>query len=509
MHILTYSSIMTYKVKLDDIYIMYTGRTLEKFINEASGQFPVLLVVGPRQVGKTTILQHMSKDARTYVTLDDPAMASLAREEPALFLQRFNPPVMIDEIQYAPELLPHIKMLVDKEREAGMFWLTGSQQFQLMKGVSESLAGRVGIVNLLGLSQFEMFGLAKKHTPFLPTEDGLKKRQKDAFFATKLAESFMDEAKSSADKLKNLEAESACTDPRFKKNDRKNFGTYLAAYDGTERIERIPSVKRGKAILETAALLESFGQASKVGLRGTYERIWRGSFPAIALNDYVNRDLFYSSYVQTYLQRDVRHLANVGDESGFLKFLRAAAARTGQLLNMSDMARDASITPTTAKRWLGVLEASSIIYLLEPYHTNTTKRLIKAPKLYFLDTGLAAYLTEWSSPETLEAGAMSGAILETFIFTEILKSYWHNGRRAPLYYYRDKDKKEIDLLIVQDEKIYPLEFKKTAAPNKNSIKNFNLLKKLRKPVEQGGVICLAETLLPITSDVSAIPVGLL
>jgi len=407
---------------------MYIQRTLENFLKTASGQFPVTLVTGPRQVGKTTILQHLSKDERTYVTLDDPMLAALAREEPALFLQRFAPPMLIDEIQYAPELLPHIKMAVDKARKNGLFWLTGSQQFRLMQGVTESLAGRVGIVNLLGLSLKELQGHAEKASPFLPTAKNLQNRLKIS---------------------------------------------------------------------------------SALSLQDVYQIIWRGSYPAIALDAKTDRDLFYSSYIQTYLQRDVRDLANVGDESTFLKFLRAAAARTGQLLNMSDMARDAAISVPTAKRWLSILETSGIIYLLEPYHSNATKRLVKAPKLYFLDTGLCAYLTEWSSPETLEAGAMSGAILETFMFTEILKSYWHNGKRAPLYYYRDKDKKEIDLLIVQDGAIYPLEFKKTAAPDKAMVRNFSLLEPLKMPVKEGGIVCLTETLLPITKDINAIPAGLL
>ncbi|GJL62871.1 MAG: ATPase [Nitrospirales bacterium] len=407
---------------------MYIKRTLERFLSKVTEQYPVMLVVGPRQVGKTTILQHLSKKGRTYVTLDDPTLATLAREEPSLFLQRFQPPILIDEIQYAPELLPYIKIHVDRHRRLGLFWLTGSQQFQLMQGVSESLAGRVGIVNLLGLSMRELQKKPQLATPFLPINKPLHKR------------------------------------------------------------------------IKASPLLS---------LQDVYHMIWRGAFPACALNEKIDRDLFYSSYVQTYLQRDVRDLANVGDEGSFLKFLRAAAARTGQLLNMSDMARDAAISVPTAKRWLGVLEASGIIYLLEPYHTNTTKRLVKAPKLYFLDTGLCSYLTEWSSPATLEAGAMSGAILETFIFTEILKSYWHNGRRAPLYYYRDKDKKEIDLLILQDDTIYPLEFKKTASPNKDDTRHFKVLDQLPNPIGEGGVICLADTLLPLTKNVSAIPVGLL
>ncbi|MBU6475866.1 MAG: AAA family ATPase, partial [Alphaproteobacteria bacterium] len=262
---------------------MYIERTLEGFLKKAAGQFPVTLVTGPRQVGKTTILQHLSKDERTYVTLDDPTLATLAREEPSLFLQRFKPPVLIDEIQYAPELLPHIKMAVDKERKNGMFWLTGSQQFQLMQGVTESLAGRVGIVNLLGLSLKELQHHAGKAVPFLPTEKQLQDRLKIS---------------------------------------------------------------------------------SSLSLQDIYRVIWRGSYPALALNDKADRDLFYRSYIQTYLQRDIRDLANVGDEGTFLKFLRATAARTGQLLNMSDMARDADVSVTTAKRWLSILEASGIIYLL-------------------------------------------------------------------------------------------------------------------------------------------------
>lgn len=407
---------------------MFTERTLGNFLKKAAEQFPVLLIVGPRQVGKTTLLKHLSKEKRTYVTLDDPILATLAQENPSLFLERFKPPILIDEIQYAPQLLRHIKIEVDKNRKNGMFWLTGSQQFELMQGVTESLAGRVGIVNLLGLSLKELQKQAEKDLPFLPTHKQLQERAK--------------------------------------------FSRTLS-------------------------------------LQQVYHIIWRGSFPVVALNKKQDRDLFYSSYVATYLQRDVRKLANVGDENTFFKFLRAAAARTGQLLNLSDMARDVAISVPTAKRWLSILQASGIVYLLEPYYSNITSRFVKTPKLYFLDTGLCTYLTEWSSPETLEAGAMSGAILETFIFTEILKSYWHNGKRAPLYYYRDKDKKEIDLLIVQNEAFYPLEFKKTGSPDKSMAKHFKLLASLEKPIKEGGIICLHKTLLPLTKDISSIPIGLL
>ncbi len=401
---------------------MYIKRTIGTVLTKASKQFPVLLITGPRQVGKTTCLRHAAEEGRAYVTLDDPQTRTLAKEDPGLFLQRFAPPVLIDEIQYAPELLPLIKMAVDTTKKRGDFWLTGSQQFHLMQNVSESLAGRVGILQLLGFSSRELAGRSDIIEPF-----------------------------------------SMDTDTR---QDSQSFG-----------------------------------------LMELYERIWRGSFPAIAIDDELDRDLFYSSYVQTYLQRDVQALTNVGNEIAFIKFLRAASARTGQLLNTADMARDAGIAPNTAKNWLSILRASGIIYLLEPYHANLTKRMVKAPKLYFLDTGLAAYLTQWSSYKTLEAGAMSGAIFETWVITEIIKSYWHSGKSAPIYYYRDKDKKEIDLLIVRDRNIHPIEIKKTTAPTKKDIRNFSALEKLKMPISQGIVLCMTEKQMPITETIRAIPVS--
>ncbi len=391
-----------------------------------SRQFPVLLVTGPRQVGKTTFLRHLSRSERTYVTLDDPLVLSLAKEDPPLFFQRFPPPILIDEIQYAPELLPYIKIDVDTKRKPGSFWLTGSQQFHLMKGVSESLAGRVGIVQLLGLSRREILGQSEESKPWLPSKSEISAR------------------------------------------------------------------------LQTGGILS---------LKPLFQLIWRGSFPAMVLNEDMDRDLFFGSYVQTYLQRDVRDLARVGDEMAFLRFMRAAAARTGQMLNLSELAKDAGVSPNTAKNWLSILEASGIVYILEPYHTNVTKRLIKTPKLYFLDTGLCAFLTEWSSPETLEAGAMSGHILETWILSELLKGYWHTGKRAPFFYYRDKDQKEIDLLLVQNGTLYPFEFKKSASPKKDDIRHFQALENLGMPIGPGGVVCLAEQSLPLHEAAFSIPIS--
>jgi hypothetical protein len=417
---------------------MYVPRTLEPFVTRAAQQFPVVMLTGARQVGKTTLLRHLAQGGRAYVTLDDPLVLSLAKTEPALFMQRFPPPVLIDEIQYATELLPYIKMAADRAGEPGVFWLTGSQQFHLtpapaaaltgagagVKGVSESLAGRVAVLHLLGLSRRELSGQGLDASPFVPTPEEIARRT---------------------------------------------------------------------------------AQARKLTLKELFRLIWRGALPAIALNAAVERDLFYSSYVQTYLQRDVRDLARVGDELAFLRFLRAAAARTGQLLNLTELARDADVAPNTAKHWLSILQAAETVYLLEPYHTNVTQRLVKAPKLYFLDTGLAAYLTEWASPETLEAGAMSAAILETWVMTELLKGYWHTGRRPPFYYYRDKDLREIDLLLVQDGVAYPLEIKKTASPGRDDVRHFGALERLGLPVGPGGLICLAEQALPLTATAQFIP----
>jgi predicted AAA+ superfamily ATPase len=403
---------------------MYIQRTLEAFLRNAAAQFPVLLLNGARQVGKTTLLRHLAKEQREYVTLDDPLILALAKDDPALFLQRYPGPVLIDEIQYAPELLPRLKLAVDRNHTPGQFWLTGSQQFHLMRGISESLAGRVAVVQLLGLSRREVNGDVNA-APFLPRPELVKKRLK----------------KSPPLELKEL-----------------------------------------------------------------YAAIWRGAYPGLVAAEAMNRDLFYSSYVQTYLQRDVRDLARVGDEMAFLRFLRAAAARSGQLLNLAELARDADVAPNTAKQWMSILQASGIVYLLEPYFTNVTRRLVKAPKLYFLDTGLCTYLTEWTSPETLEAGAMSGAILETWILGEILKSWWHNGRRAPIYFYRDRDQREVDLLIVQDGTIYPIEIKKTASPRKEDLRHFAALSTLGLKIGDGGVICLVENSLPLSAQANIIPV---
>jgi uncharacterized protein len=403
-------------------------RTLTSRWFEIAQQFPVLLLTGPRQVGKTTLLQDAREPTRTYATLDDPILRALASEDPALFLQRFPPPVLIDEIQYAPQLLPLIKMAVDESRTPGMFWLTGSQQFQMMKGVSESLAGRVAITHLLGFSGRERRKLELDVPPFLPTSQRMTKRE---------------------------------------------------------------------------------ASATRQTLKQVYKEIWTGAFPALVAGPVKDRDLFYSSYLQTYLQRDIRDLTQVSDEATFVRFLKACAARTGQMLNLSDLARDADVSVNTAKSWLSLLQASSQVHLLQPYHSNVTKRLVKRPKLYFLDTGLCSYLTEWTSPETLEAGAMSGPIFETYVFAEVLKSWWHLGQFPRIYYYRNKDGKEIDLLFAADETLYPVEIKKSAAPTREWGRMMNVLDTLDEQRGEGAVICLCRESIPISERVTALPVGLI
>ncbi len=403
-------------------------RTLERYLKQASKAFPALLVTGARQVGKTTLLRLAAGAGREYVTLDDPGERQLALTDPALFLNRHPAPVLVDEIQYAPGLLPYLKMAIDERSTtgkvaAGMFWLTGSQQFHLMQGVSESLAGRVAVLDLLGLSRREALGKATEVVPF-------------------------------------------------------------------EHPAQCPRTVKGAA-LDPAAL---------------YALIWRGSMPGVALRPEVDWAMFQASYVRTYLERDLRDLARVGDETAFLTFLRAAAARTGQVLNLSELARDCSLSTNTAKAWLSMLVTSGLVYLLEPWSTNLHSRIIKTPKLYFLDTGLCCWLTGWSSPEVLAMGAMSGAILETWVVAEILKSHLHNGRRPQLHYYRDRDGHEVDLLLFQDGQLLPVEIKRTASPSPRDLKHIDWLRKRDLPVGPGAVLCLAPKPLPLSPTDNAIPV---
>ena len=446
---------------------MITKRTLKDTIFQASQSFPIILLTGARQIGKTTLLEACSEN-RTYVTLDNLDDRALAQSDPALFLQRYKAPLIIDEVQYAPELFSYIKIAVDKNKQKGMFWLTGSQKFHLMQNITETLAGRVAIIDMLGFSQAEIDGRADKSTPFLPTE-------------------------------KWIEAARNSTHPK------QLMDVYTAIWRGSFPAMWVSHME-GNGEGDGMGGGYGFGSGSGAG-RGDGSGYGDGRVESIASD--MNRDMFFNSYIQTYIQRDVRALTQVGSELSFSNFLKAVAARTGQLVNYSDIARDVGIDQKTAKTWMSILETSGLVYLLYPYYNNITKRIIKTPKLYFLDTGLCAYLTSWTTPETLESGAMTGAILETYIFSEILKSYWHNGKQANFYFYRDNDQKEIDLLIEQNNMIYPIEFKKTATPTLSALKHFPVLQKLEKNIAAGAVICLKETDILLSKDVFIIPVGYL
>jgi len=398
-------------------------RTLRSTIEKTAKGFRVLMLNGQRQVGKSTLLKNLAKGTgRGYVSLDDMNARKLAQQDPELFLQQNPPPVIIDEIQYAPQLFPYIKIHVDEQREfKGAFWLTGSQKYKLMQGVRESLAGRIAILDLMGLSYREKIKKPFSGKPFLPSMD--------------------------------------------KTDDGK-----------------------------------------KLTIQQVYKFIWEGSLPEPFADKKVERERFYSSYVQSYIERDVKDFYNVEKPIQFFDFISVAAARTGQLLNYSSISRDLGIDMKTAQTWMGILERSGLVYLLRPYSPNITNRIIKTPKVYFLDTGLCAYLTRWLTPDSLMNGAMTGAILETYVVGEILKSYLHNGREPAMYFYRDANQNEIDVILEENGTLYPIEIKKSANPGLNDCKSFRELSKLQKKVGLGSVLCLKGERLPLSREAVSIPV---
>lgn len=407
----------------------YINRDLEDIVLKLTKQFPAILVTGPRQVGKTTMLKMLAEKenrGRKYVTLDDLAERALAKRDPALFFQLHEPPVLIDEVQYAPELFPYIKIIADRDNKPGEFWMTGSQIFKLMHGVQESLAGRVALLSMLPLSQSEIAGA--KSDPF--TID---------------------------------------------------FGKLM------ERKKKYP-------VASTPQI---------------FKRIWDGGMPAIISGTVSERDVFYSAYLSTYIERDVRQLSGVIDTLKFVKFVTAAAARNGQLLNIKSISDDAEIDQQTAKNWLNILETLGIIFLLHPYSNNVLKRTVKAPKIYFYDTGLVCYLTKWSTPETVMNGAMSGALFETYAIAEIIKSYYNNAKEPHIYYYRDRDSKEIDLILESNGQLNPIEIKKSALPDRRITKVFSVIE--RSPLKRGtsAIICTADNLNAYDDENLIIPIWMI
>ncbi|MDO4219235.1 MAG: ATP-binding protein [Synergistaceae bacterium] len=405
----------------------YIPRALEKIVLQVTNEYPVVLVTGSRQVGKTTMLQKLMEGTdRSYVSLDDLNERNLAKTDPEIFLQLHKAPVLIDEVQYAPELFSYIKLHVDKHHTPGDFWLTSSQVFKLMKGVQESLAGRVAVLSLTSLSQREIF--REETAPFVVDLQSLSARSK---------------------------------------------------------------------------------ARTKADTRGIFERIFKGSMPAIISGQYSNSQIFYSSYLSTYVERDVKELSDAINSLKFLHFITAVAARCGQMLNVADIARDADINQTQTKSWLGILETLGIIFYLHPYSNNMLKRLVKTPKLYFYDTGLVCYLTKWSNAETLESGAMNGAILENYVVSEIMKSYLNCGKEPYMYYFRNKDAKEIDIVLEHDGVLNPIEIKKSSNPSSELTKVFELLNKSSTPTSKGAVVCMKPKLSAIDQDNFIVPVWII
>ena len=398
---------------------MYLKRNIESKVLSLSKMYKVVLITGPRQIGKTTMLKNIKEKDRNYVSLDELEIRNMAKEDPKLFLQRYQAPIIIDEIQYAPELLSYIKSIVDDSNKKGMYWLTGSQQFQLMKGVSESLAGRVGIIDMFPLSISEK-----------------KKR-----------------------KLKIFDVDNLSFNFDFNVND-------------------------------------------------VFDEIYKGGMPDYYLNGF-ERNTFFDTYIRTYIERDVRDLTQVGDSNSFYKFLVSVASRTGEILNYSSIAEDCGTSVNTIKSWISILEATGIIYLLQPYNNSELKRTIKNPKIYFMDTGLCSYLCKWGSSDVLMDSSVSGHYLETFVISELIKNYKNENENIGLYYYRDKDGKEIDLVLYKNETLYPLEIKKTASPSKEMIKNFSILNKTKKKIGKGGIICLYPEIIPLDENNDVIPISCL
>lgn len=398
---------------------MYYQRTLSSVIEKATKSFKVVLITGPRQVGKSTLFEKLMEPGRTKVSLDDFDVLTLAKQDPNLFFQTYKPPLLIDEVQKAPELLVQIKKIVDATDEKGLFWLTGSQKFTLMKNVSESLAGRVAVLDLQGLSQSE--------------------------------------------KLNNP--------------DRGIF---------------VPDMP-----LQTKRPIWSAKETFKVIHTGSYPQLFDG------ITDW---ELYYKSYVDTYLMRDVKDIVQLGNELTFLRFLKVLASLTAQQLNYANLARNIDVAPNTVKNWVNILQTLGIIYLLQPYFENNIgKRLVKSPKVYFMDTGLCAYLCAIKTSDALMESYLSGEFVETYAVSEIIKSYIHNGKTPNIYYCRTLNQEEIDVVIEQNDKVYPIEIKQTATPNISMAKNFKLVDEQKKGI--GCILCMNEKFIPINKDLYVIPIS--
>lgn len=397
---------------------MYLERHISEYISRMRKQYKVLLLTGPRQVGKSTMLQHMYSNDYSYVVLDDYLELETAKNDPALFFKNNRMPVIVDEVQRAPELFMQIKYIVDKSEDKGEVILTCSQSYRLLSNVSDSLAGRVCIIDISSLSMREKQQISF-NVPFIPTEKYIDERSRN--------------------------------------------------------LQRMDDI---------------------------WLHIHRGSMPEL-IDEEIEWEPYYRSYVRTYLERDVAELINTKNLLKFSSFMRCLAARTGELINYSALSNDIGVSVKTVQEWTSILESSGIIRLLRPYEKSISNRSIKTPKVYFMDTGLVCYLVGWNNRTVAMNGAMSGSLFETFCISEIIKSYYNAGFDTQrLYFYRDRDQKEIDLVIENDGIVYPIEIKKSGKPSLDMTKHFNVFPKIGR----GCILCQCEKPYYLKDDVIALPI---
>ena len=403
----------------------YINRHLTEKVKALSNEYACILLTGPRQVGKTTLLEHaINNDKVDFVTLDDMSERKIAMTDPELFLNSHKLPIVIDEVQYAPELFSYIKIAVDKGAAPGSFYLTGSQSFKLMRLAQESLAGRVAIIQLSALSQSEILG------------------------------------------IQNLE-----------------FKTEFNEVTNRNGIS--------------------------CDMQGIYKRIFEGGMPALISKKYTDRDVYYSSYIKTFIERDVSEEIEGVDKFLFSDFIRACACRIANELNIHSIAMDVGISDDTAKRWLAVLEKSEIIFFVHPFSNNLLKRTVKNKKMYFFDTGIVAHLLKYSSSEVLMNDAINGAILENYVINELRKTYQNNCKEELFYYYRDVDRNEIDLIIDYDNLLHPIEIKKSSVPSDKMTKSFKCIDKSSRKRGAGCLICMKDKIAAIDRENTMVPVWMI
>lgn len=406
----------------------YINRELERKFLKMNKVFKALLVTGARQVGKSTMLRHLAENTgRTFVSMDDKRNRELARRDPGLFFQTFKTPILIDEVQKAPELFEHIKMICDETNETGLFWLTGSESKKLLKNAGDSLAGRVCILKMYSLSLKEKLGITSVVDIKYTFED-LTEREK-----------------------------------------------LFPAYDVNQ----------------------------------IYEHIWRGGMPAMQNFDAEQMNSYYSSYIETYLMRDAVDDNGISDTEGFRRVLSACAAFVGNLVNYSDLATAGGVSVPTAKSWVKVLQTMGIVFLLDTYSNNELKRLVKTPKLYFCDTGLAAYLSMWTSKDVLMNGAASGHYFENYVVGELLRNTAYGEVNVNMTYYRDTNQKEIDVVIEENGVLHPIEIKKASNPERKIVKAFDVLNVSSNELGKGLVICMTDRTFPIDENNYMVPAVIL